>query len=201
MNEIWKPVKGYEGYYEVSNLGRIKSIERMVKWKGRERFVKETIKATNIDKGGYPVVTLCRDCKSTSVKVHRIIAEAFIPNPDNKPLIDHINTIRTDNRVENLRWCTNQENCNNPITLRNARKNNYTKESCAKANETKRKRKTMTAPKFVCQYTKQGLLLNVHESIQDAMRNTGIHASAISCVCSGKRFSAGGYIWKFKNET
>lgn len=68
---------------------------------------------------GYYTFILCKDGKIRSLKAHRLVAEAFIPNEDNKPEIDHINTIRSDNRVENLRWATSKENSNNPLSLNN----------------------------------------------------------------------------------
>ena len=112
--EIWKDIKGYEGYYQVSNLGRIRSLDR---WgKGIKKFYKGKIISQSKHPTGYMMVSLCKDASARTFKVHRLIAEAFIPNPENKPCIDHINTIRDDNRIENLRWCTHKENVNNPKT-------------------------------------------------------------------------------------
>ena len=112
--EEWKAIKGYEGLYEVSNLGRVKSLERKVKHPiVREKTIKEKILKYNIDNNGYLYVTLYKDGKSKSFKVHRLVAIAFIPNPNNKPDIDHINTNKKDNRIENLRWVTKEENMSN----------------------------------------------------------------------------------------
>ena len=120
FNEIWKPVKGYEGLYEVSNLGRIKSSERIVlKHRGKKTVLypqKEMIRTLHHDKGKYLRVALSKNDIKHNFLVHRLVAEAFIPNPKNLPDIDHINTIRDDNRAENLRWCTKKENANNPLT-------------------------------------------------------------------------------------
>lgn len=102
ITEVWKDIKGYEGLFQISNQGNIKKNgKKIVPWK---------------DNKGYLRVYLSYK-KEPNVKVHRLVANAFIPNPDNKPQIDHINTIKTDNRVENLRWVTNQENARNPNTL------------------------------------------------------------------------------------
>lgn len=116
-NEIWKPIKGYEGLYEVSNLGRVKSLER-VRPNMSKGLYKERILKNQISRGGYHKVALLRnEGKMKLYSVHRLVAEAFIPNPFNKPCIDHINTIKTDNSIENLRWATWKENINNPLTL------------------------------------------------------------------------------------
>lgn len=110
LNEEWKDIKGYEGLYQVSNKGRVKSLKN--KGVDRECILKV------VTNRGYLQVRLCKNSNVKTLKIHRLVAEAFIPNPDNKPCIDHINTERTDNSVENLRWCTQKENMNNPITIK-----------------------------------------------------------------------------------
>ena len=105
--EEWKPLIGLEGLYEISNYGRIKSL-----WHN-------TIINGCYDEDGYRKITLTnKDRKQTTYRKSRLVAMTWIPNPDNKPEIDHINTIRDDDRVENLRWCTSKENQNNPLTLK-----------------------------------------------------------------------------------
>ena len=101
--EVWKPIKDYEGLYEISNLGRVKSLN--YKRTGKEKILKNTV-----CNDGYLKVGLTKNGKDKVFRIHRLVAEAFIPNPENKPFIDHINTIRDDNRIENLRWCTQKEN-------------------------------------------------------------------------------------------
>ena len=114
--EIWKSIKGYEGLYEISSLGRVKSLN--YRGTGKEKLLK------NIeDYKGYLTVTLTKNGKQKQFKVHRLVAEAFIPNPEGKPCIDHINTIRNDNRIENIRWVTYEENNNNPLTKKKYSKN------------------------------------------------------------------------------
>ena len=110
MQEIWRDISGYEGLYQVSNLGNVKSLN--FRGTGKEMVVSLTNKA------GYNLVSI----KGTSYRVHRLVALAFIPNPENKPFIDHINGIRNDNRVENLRWVTNKENSNFPLAKKNKSK-------------------------------------------------------------------------------
>ena len=112
MKEIWKPISGYEGLYEVSNLGRVRSLGHFVGNQYIERRFQNRIrliKASN-RKANYKGVTLHKDGKQKAFLLHRLVAEAFIPNPENKPEVNHKNHIRWDNRVENLEWCTRQEN-------------------------------------------------------------------------------------------
>ena len=116
-NEIWKSIRDYENLYEVSNMGRVRSLDREnIDSTGRKRHFKGTILKQSKDTSNYLIVGLTKNGKTKIFRVHRLVAEAFIPNPDNKPCIDHINTIRDDNRVENLRWVTYKENNNNELT-------------------------------------------------------------------------------------
>jgi len=110
--EIWKDIKGYEGMYQVSNLGRVKSLERLTFFKnGRKpRLEKEMIKRPALDGKGYNRMCLRKHDIPNTFKLHRLVAEHFIPNPDNKPQVNHINGDKLDNRVENLEWMTNDEN-------------------------------------------------------------------------------------------
>ena len=116
--EIWKDVQGYEGLYQVSNLGRVKSLGRFI-----DRLVtgnywqEERILKPNKTKYGYLMVELRKNYKPKYFKVHRLVALAFIPNPENKPQIDHINAIKTYNSVNNLRWASHKENMNNSLTI------------------------------------------------------------------------------------
>ena len=117
FNEIWKPVKGFEGLYEVSNMGNVRSVDRYVMNGNRYCFLKGKPRKPYTNSKGYLITNLSKNGQVKTYFVHRLVAEAFIPNPNDLPFIDHINTIRDDNRVENLKWCSYKENSNNPLTI------------------------------------------------------------------------------------
>lgn len=194
-HEIWKDIKGYEGYYQVSNLGMVRSLEF-----GKHRSYKKkvNIKPLSVLKNnmGYCFVNLYSR-KNKGAKhflIHRLVAEAFIPNPEGKPFVDHINTNPLDNRAVNLRWVTAKENSNNHLTkshLRFGCRNNGAPEwALEKAHTATRK-----AVKMID--LKDGSTLRMFDSISEACRSTNIHTQSICGVCSGKRKSAGGYGWKY----
>lgn len=109
--EAWLPVSGFDGYYEVSNMGRIKSLARTIDCiDGSQRRYREKIISVKGMMRGHPLALLCRDGRSKSYRVNRLVAIAFIPNPENKPEVNHKNGITADNTVKNLEWNTGQEN-------------------------------------------------------------------------------------------
>lgn len=112
--EVWKPIQGYEGLYEVSNMGRVKSLPKMCGYrKSKERIIKPFI-----NNYGYKLISLCKNNKQKHFQVHRLVANAFIPNPHNKPQVDHINRNKQDNNCNNLRWVTASENgCNTCLNV------------------------------------------------------------------------------------
>lgn len=111
MTEIWKDITGYEGYFEVSSLGNFRSKDRYVpsRWGGLRPYPGKDLKVeTTID--GYQRITLMKDGVKTRYMCHRLVAQEFVPNLNNKPFVNHINGIKSDNRAENLEWCTQSEN-------------------------------------------------------------------------------------------
>ena len=176
--EEWRPVVGYEGFYEVSNLGRVRSIDHRVNaankygWVG-SKIWKGKILACVHGRGDYLFVNLSNMNRAKQYPIHRLVAFTFVPNQEHKPHIDHIDGNRHNNRADNLRWCTCKENINNPVTL-------------------------PSRCKRVLQFSKSGELLNTWPSTAEAVRVLGIHH--IDACCRGIRKTAGGYKWKYENE-
>lgn len=172
-NEIWKDVAGYEGLYQVSSEGRVKSLERTDSW---GRTVKERILKTNVVGGGYLSVVLYAGGKTRMFFVHRLVCQAFHENPDNKPQVNHINEIKTDNRACNLEWCTCKQNIN---------------------HGTAKDRSSKNRSKSVGQYTLDGALVKFWASTMEVERQAGFNHGNISKVANGKLKQAYGFIWKY----
>ena len=172
MIEEWKDIEGYTDYM-VSNLGRVKSLNY-------RKTDKEQVLKNKIDKDGYLLVNLYKNGKSKTFKIHRLVAQAFIPNSDNKPFIDHINTNRSDNRVENLRWVTHKENMNNDLTLI----------KCSKSKKAKP----------ILQFDLNDNFIRRWYCIKDVERELGFNQGSISACCSSKRKTSHNYIWKYESD-
>ena len=171
--ETWKNIKGYEGLYQVSSMGRVKSLERKVR---HGRTVKERILKPYMDRGGYLLVGLCAGGKRKTLKVHRLVCEAFHDNPDNKLDVNHINENKTDNRACNLEWNTRRENLN---------------------HGTRNERSAKALSKPICQYTLDEKIVKTWASLTEVKRQTGFGQSHISEVANGNRKTAYGFIWKY----
>ena len=199
MIEIWKDIEEYENIYQVSNLGRVKSLRRIT---SNNHIVNEKIRKLTIDKDGYCVVSLWINGKSKQHFVHRLVAQAFIPNPDNKPYIDHINTDKTDNRVENLRWATQKENANNPISRTKFLENRFKVEGTKRISPYKPSKEAIAKmtekhKKPIGMY-KDGILIKKFKSAADAEReNKEFKFMSISAACNGRLKTYRGYEWKF----
>lgn len=178
MKEEWRAVPGYEGLYEVSNMGRVRSLDRWVKgYKGTPYFKQGRLLSIHLDHKGYYYVGLVRNAKSVQMKVHRLVAMAFIPNPDNLPMVNHRNECKTNNNVDNLEWCTAMYNSHWGTA----------RERCAWNRIA------------VEQYDLDGNYIASYRSITDAAKAVGTVKQAIWCCLFDKRSkTAKGYKWKLK---
>lgn len=181
MSETWKDIKGFEGLYQVSNLGRIKRVERViVNTRKQRRVLREQIMEPKTNGAeGYLRVGLRKDGKQTFHAVHRLVAFAFIKNPEGKPQVNHINENRSDNRVENLEWITCYEN------------NNH-----GKRNENISRAKRGGACRVKVSQYLNGELVATYDSIVEASEKTGVNYSSIRKVLAGTRKGAGGFQWR-----
>ena len=181
-NEIWRPVEGYLGLYEVSSCGRIRSLERM-KWCGLHGgcyiAVPEKILKTRKSRNGYTCVNLYKDGKMKTHKVHRLVSVAFIPNPNNLPEVNHKDEDKENNHVDNLEWCTPKYNVNYGTgTERMAEKHR----------------------KPIYSVDRETGLITYWESIAEASRQLGISKGNICSCLKGRYRFAGNYVWHYVNS-
>ena len=186
MEEIWKDIEGYEGLYQVSNMGNIKSMKRQ-SCDGRYSY-EEFIKKPSYNNYGYKIISLMKDRKSKLFLVHRLVAKAFIPNPNKLPYINHKDECRDNNIASNLEWCT-------ALYYSNYGSRNK-KLSDLKSGIYNRKDQS----KPVLQYDKCGNFIARYASTCEAKRKTGLNQSNISACCRGvsNHKTVGGFIFKFE---
>lgn len=183
--EIWKDIDGYKGFYQVSNKGRVRSVDRTIKWRHNSfQYRKGRILAPTIDTAGYYVVGLHKESVGKIYIVHRLVAEAFIPNPDNFPIINHKDENKLNNVVENLEWCTYSYNTkyNDCMTKRIATRNKNNSYGCEK---------------IVYQYDLKNNLIKVWKSLMDISRTLGYSYANIANCCKKNRPTAYGYKWSY----
>lgn len=188
MSEIWKAVPGYEGLYELSNMGRVRSLDRIVRASGvskRRAFGRVLNPYTN--KLRYQYVALSKDGKSKTLSVHRLVANVFVPNPNNYSIINHKDENPSNNRADNLEWCTQMYNVHYGTGMeRGDAKSNHGRMAVDKLD---------LNGNYICSY----------RSISEAAEAVGVRKQCI-CACLkgtnsiGRRcLSAGGYKWRFSN--
>ena len=170
--EEWRDIKGYEGYYQISNFGRVKSLSRDV---GSNRCKKETIMKTSLDKDGYENLVLRKNGKQRHFRVNRLVAEAFLENPNNYPQVNHKDEDKTNNNVNNLEWCSAKYNVNYGLRTEKASK------------------------KVICVTTGK-----IFKSIAEASKYYNLKGNHISACCKGKLKSCGKHpitgeklVWKY----
>ncbi len=166
--EVWRDVPGYQGLYEASSLGNIRSNYCRTK-NGK------IILSNKINRKGYVTICLYKNKKRFSTEAHRIVANTFMPSSDNKLQINHINEIKNDNRICNLEWCTPKENLN---------------------HGSRNKRSAETLSKSIDQLSMSGELIKTWTSMQEAGRN-GYRPAEICLCCKGKRHTHAGYRWSY----
>lgn len=173
--ENWKVINDFPNY-EISNFGNIRNKTKLLK--------------IVPNKQGYNIVVLCNGGIRKTINVHRLVAAAFVPNPENKPCVDHIDGDRANNHADNLRWVTAKENCNNPITKSRLHKK-------IGVYMTGRLGGLHQRAKEIAMYSACGDLIKTFLSEKDAQRETGLNDSNIIKCCKGIKKTCGGYIWAY----
>lgn len=192
MEEIWKDIKGYEGKYQVSNLGRVRSLSRLV-WNGKVyvkhtgRILSQTVRYSKKRMCyTYSYVSFHNKSNAPTKKIfiHRLVAEAFIPNPNNYSFVNHKDENKLNNTVDNLEWCTCEYN------------NSY---GTARERSIKTKiRKGITKP--VCKYSLDGKRLCIYNSVTEAAKANNVSKTQISNACINKTIRVGNYGYRFEDD-
>lgn len=175
-NEIWKDIPNYEGLYQVSNYCRIKSLERFKQNHSKMQKVESKILKPYLNNNGYYYVSLTKNGKTKILYIHRLIATAFIPNPNNYPCINHIDGNKLNNNISNLEWCSYKHNNEEAYRIGLKR----------------------TIP--TNQYDLNGTFIKTWKSREEIKRELGLNPADIWRVCKGIRKTCGGYIWRYASE-
>ena len=188
----WRAINGFP--YAVSNLGDVKNVRtgRILKPKKRA--------------DGYLNITICRNGKRKTSGIHRLVAQAFIPNPGNKPTVNHINEVKHDNRVENLEWATHREQNMHGTRRERVKKNtdfkarNIDYAVVASKHNYYEINKEQRTP--VLQFDLKGNVIQKHKGVSIAARATGLNAGHITECCRGRygRRTCGGYVWRYESN-
>ena len=217
--EIWKDIEGYEGYYQISNMGRVKSLERTVRCNRGYRTVPEKILEGSKNTYGYLQVELCQEAKKNYCTIHRLVAQAFLDNSEGYKEINHKDEDKTNNCVENLEWCDRSYNTNygtrNQRAGEKLRGRKHSEETIKKIAEKLRGRKlseetikkiaekqrnNSRTSKPVYSVDKVTGEIKEYPSAKEAERCTGIYHGSIIRCCRGERNSAGGFHWFYADD-
>ena len=198
--ENWKDIVGYEGYYQVSDKGNVRSLDRII----NGHFYKGILLKQRKDKDGYLTVVLAKNKVCKWLKVHRLVAISFIPNTENLPTVNHKNEDKTCNAVWNLEWMSVADNNkygtrnkrigkahkNRPHNYMKGEKNYFYGKRFAGADN--------VTSKKVEQYTLDGIFVKEYNCTREAGESVGVTSGMIGMCCRGKRKTAAGFIWKYK---
>lgn len=176
--EIWKDIKGYEGLYQISNTGKVKSLTRYINSKsGRKLLIKEKIRKTTTTTAGYEYTVLANKGKNKTLLIHRLVAEAFIPNPNNYACVNHIDENKSNNNVSNLEWCNYEYN--------NTYKNIHLR------------RNLDNVARKVIQYDLDMNEIKRWNTVTDASNEFNAKAANIIKCCKGERNHCCGFKWRY----
>lgn len=184
MQEIWKDIKGYEGRYQISNLGNVKSLSRKTEFSDGKppRYEKEKLLTPAKHHKGYVKAQLRKNNNTKAFFIHRLVAQAFIPNPEGKATVNHKDGNKVNNTVVNLEWLSNQENMKHAYAT-GIRDN-------SKVNEMRKRP--------VAQYSKDGQLVRTYESVKEAVElNPTFRQGGISSCALGNYKTSHGFVWKY----
>lgn len=181
MEEVWKDVIGYEGLYQVSNKGNVKSL--IYKRQNGNASILKLVTKNN----GYIQVTLVKD-EYKSIQVHRLVAQMFIPNPENKPQVNHINGIRNDNRVENLEWVTASENQIHSHRILGNKSGYWMRDKIGALSVRK---------KLLIQKDLNGNIIRYWHCASDVSRELGYSGHAVRLCCRGVTKTSHGFVWQY----
>lgn len=188
MCEIWKEIPGYEGYYEASSFGRIRSVVRTIKCGyGKVREIPSKIRVQRSNNGGYCMVYVSVENKQKNCTVHRLVASTFIPNPENKKEVNHKDGNKRNNLIENLEWVTHAENGHHAWEIGLRRRIL----PCTTGSLNHKS-------KFVHQYSLSGDYINTFGSTCEAQRETGVSSKLISRCALMKQKFAMGFVWRYE---
>ena len=184
IGEVWRPIPNYEGFYEVSNMGKVRSVYRY------RRVLKPMISNT-----GYERVDLFKNRRREQFSVHRLVAMAFIDNPNAKPFVNHKDEHKLNNSADNLEWVTHVENCRYGTAItRRTEHLDYSKRRINNAGQ------ILACSKPIIQYDKSGNYIREWKSATECSKETGFSISGIRSVVRGKRNSIFGYVFKERSD-